>query len=54
MEFSTCSNKAGEAQVWAVQVVSVWTLCLQDGERSGQCGGAQDLPGGQTVSEVVS
>lgn len=54
MAFSVLSDKASPVQVWAVQVVSSWTLRLQDGEWSGHCRGAQNVPGGQIVSEVTS
>lgn len=52
LRFCVHSNKAGQVQVRAFQAVSARTLCLQDGEWSGQCGRAENLPGGQTVSEV--
>ncbi len=39
--------------MWAVQVMSARTFCLQDSKRSSQCGGAADLHGGQTVSEAT-
>lgn len=53
MEFYIRSHKASEVQVWAVQVMSTWTLRFQDGKWGGQCGGAQDLPGGQVVSDIL-
>lgn len=54
VSFCIHSNKASQVQVRAVQAVSAWTLCVQDGEWSGQCGRAENLPGGQTVSEATA